>query len=150
MASKMPSGGIGVPTAKKFLIESSLKFSDLGGIEGIVKDIRENVMFPIRHGRVYEHLGITPPRGILLYGPPGCGKTALAHAICGEMEDVPFYKISGPEIVSSYSGASEENIRALFKEAEENCPAIIFIDEIDSVAGKRESAGKEMEKRIVA
>ena len=93
----------------------------------------------MRHSEIFSYLGVSPPRGILLCGPSGCGKTALAHAIRGELSDIPFYKLSGPEVVSSLSGESEQNIRDIFREVEENSPSVLFIDEIDSIAGKREN-----------
>ena len=130
-------------------IESTISFKDLGGINEIIADIRETIEWPLKYIKIYNHLGIQPPRGVLLCGPPGCGKTTLAMAICGEFK-VPFFKISGPEIVSGMSGESEQKIRQLFKEVTEAAPAILFIDEIDSIAGKRDAAFKDMEKRIVA
>eukprot|EP01022_Parablepharisma_sp_SALTPOND_P024460 TRINITY_DN541_c0_g1_i1.p2 TRINITY_DN541_c0_g1~~TRINITY_DN541_c0_g1_i1.p2 ORF type:complete len:676 (-),score=85.29 TRINITY_DN541_c0_g1_i1:1184-3211(-) len=130
-------------------IESTISFKDLGGIDDIIADIRETIEWPLKYIKVYNHLGIQPPRGVLLCGPPGCGKTTLAMAICGEF-NVPFFKISGPEIVSGMSGESEQKIRQLFKEVTDAAPAILFIDEIDSIAGKRDAAFKDMEKRIVA
>ncbi len=130
-------------------IDSSISFKDLGGIDDIFSDIRETIEWPLRYIKIYNYLGIQPPRGVLLCGPPGCGKTTLAMAICGEF-GVPFFKISGPEIVSGMSGESEQKIRELFKEVTAAAPSILFIDEIDSIAGKREAAFKDMEKRIVA
>eukprot|EP00210_Caulerpa_lentillifera_P008248 g7873.t1 len=126
-----------------------VKYSDLGGLKGILQDIKELVEYPLKHPEVYEWLGVDPPRGVLLHGPPGCGKTVLAHAIAYEC-NVPFFKISAPEIVSGMSGESEAKIRTLFTEASQSVPAIIFIDEIDAIAAKREHAQREMERRIVA
>ena len=134
---------------KSYELVSNKRYSDLGGIGDVIEEIKRLVEFPLRHPEVFEHLGVTPPRGILICGQPGSGKTALAHSICGEM-NVPFYKISGPELVSSLSGESEQNIRDIFKEVEENAPSILFIDEIDSISGKREQSVKDLEKRIVA
>jgi SpoVK/Ycf46/Vps4 family AAA+-type ATPase len=131
-------------------MKSNITFDDLGGISDIREELRMLVEFPMRHFEIFKHLGVTPPRGVLLCGQSGCGKTAIANALCGEMSDIPFYKLSGPEIVSSLSGESESNIRDLFTEVEENAPAVLFIDEIDSIAGKRENQAKDMEKRIVA
>eukprot|EP00510_Aplanochytrium_minuta_P001653 CAMPEP_0184022664 /NCGR_PEP_ID=MMETSP0954-20121128/10769_1 /TAXON_ID=627963 /ORGANISM="Aplanochytrium sp, Strain PBS07" /LENGTH=666 /DNA_ID=CAMNT_0026305139 /DNA_START=46 /DNA_END=2046 /DNA_ORIENTATION=- len=128
---------------------SSVRYSDLGGIEQILPTIKENIEWPILHREVYQHIGVDPPKGVLLRGPPGCGKTMLAHAIAGELQ-VPFYNLSAPEIVSGMSGESEEKIRRLFSDARENAPAIIFIDEIDAITGKRENSSRGMEKRIVA
>ena len=108
------------------------------------------IEWPVRYQSIFSHLGVKPPRGILISGPPGTGKSMLAMAICGENADVPFYKLNGPEIVSSLSGQSEEKIRQIFQGVKENAPAIIFIDELDSIAGKRENAAKDLEVRIVA
>jgi len=135
--------------SKSHAADSNLTFKDLGGIDDIIADIKEIIEWPLKYIKVYNHLGIQPPRGVLLCGPPGSGKTTLAMAICGEFK-VPFFKISGPEIVSGMSGESEQKIRQLFKEVTEAAPAILFIDEIDSIAGKRDSAFKDMERRIVA
>lgn len=104
---------------------------------------------PIRHPEIYAHLGIQPPRGILLHGPPGTGKTALAHAIAGEL-NVPFINVSAPSIVSGMSGESEKKLREIFDEAKDNAPCILFVDEIDAITPKRETAQREMERRIVA
>jgi len=126
-----------------------MRYKDLGGIEELLADIREVIERPLRHPEIYEHLGVSPPVGVLLHGPPGCGKTLLAQAIGGELGR-PFFKISAPEIVSGMSGESEAKIRALFDAAMSTAPSIIFIDEIDAIAPKRETAQREMEKRIVA
>jgi ribosome biogenesis ATPase len=134
---------------KSYQLTSDKRYSDMGGISDIIEEIKRLVEFPLKHPMVFEYLGCTPPRGILICGQPGSGKTALAHSICGEM-NVPFYKLSGPELVSSLSGESEQNIRDIFKEVEENAPSILFIDEIDSISGKREQSQKDLEKRIVA
>lgn len=104
---------------------------------------------PLAHPEVYLHTGVQPPRGVLLHGPPGCGKTRLAHAIAGEL-NVPFYNISAPSIVSGMSGESEKKIREVFEEVRENAPCLLFIDEIDAITPKRETAQREMERRIVA
>ncbi|KAF8331886.1 P-loop containing nucleoside triphosphate hydrolase protein [Cantharellus anzutake] len=104
---------------------------------------------PISHPEVYVHTGVQPPRGVLLHGPPGCGKTMLANAIAGELE-VPFISISAPSIVSGMSGESERSLRGAFDEAQKAAPSILFIDEIDAITPKRESAQREMERRIVA
>jgi ribosome biogenesis ATPase len=125
------------------------RYSDLGGIENVLQDIRELIEYPFTHPEIYSHLGVEPPRGVLLYGPPGSGKTMLATAIAGEL-GVPFFKISAPEVVSGMSGESEAKIRSLFNEAVKLAPSLIFIDEIDAITQKRETASREMEKRIVA
>lgn len=125
------------------------KLSDLGGIESISQDLMQLIGMPLRHPEVYCHLGIDPPRGILLHGPPGCGKTLLANAIAGET-NVPFINIAAPVIVSGMSGESEKKIREVFEEAKQLAPCILFIDEIDAITPKRETAQREMERRIVA
>lgn len=125
------------------------RLADVGGIDSIVSSITELISWPLRHGELYTHLGVEPPRGILLHGPPGCGKTLLAHAIAGEL-DVALLKVSAPEIVSGMSGESERKLRRLFAEASKCAPSIIFIDEIDTIASRREDASKDMGKRIVA
>ena len=98
---------------------------------------------------IYIYIGVDPPRGVLLHGPPGCGKTRLAHAIAGELK-LPFLKISATEVVSGVSGESEKLIRSLFESARAQAPCLLFIDEIDAIAPKRANAQREMEKRIVA
>jgi ribosome biogenesis ATPase len=107
------------------------------------------IEYPIRHPEIYRHLGVEPPRGILLHGPPGTGKTSLALAIAGEL-DIPFIRLSAPEIVSGMSGESEARLREIFQEAKAQAPCLVFIDEIDAVTPKRETAQREMERRIVA
>ncbi|KAG0739187.1 hypothetical protein G6F23_009134 [Rhizopus arrhizus] len=109
----------------------------------------ELIAMPLAHPEVYIHTGVQPPRGVLLHGPPGCGKTKLAHAIAGEL-GVPFFNISAPSIVSGMSGESEKKIREVFEEARDNAPCLLFIDEIDAITPKRETAQREMERRIVA
>lgn len=116
----------------------------------VIKQLKEMIEWPLKYKNIFGYLGVTPPRGILISGPPGTGKTQLALAIAGEYPDVPFYKLNGPEIVSRLSGQSEEKIRNIFQAVRESAPAIIFIDELDSIAGKREDASKDMEVRIVA
>ncbi|KAF8823003.1 putative transitional endoplasmic reticulum ATPase [Cardiosporidium cionae] len=123
--------------------------ADLGALEGILCDIQHLVILPLRHPELLEHLGISPPRGILLHGPPGSGKTKLACAIAGEV-GCPFFRVAAPEIVTGMSGESEALLRSLFETAKGHAPCIIFIDEIDAISPKRESSPKEMERRIVA
>ncbi|XP_031992530.1 nuclear valosin-containing protein-like isoform X3 [Hylobates moloch] len=127
---------------------SSVKFEDVGGNDMTLKEVCK-MLIHMRHPEVYHHLGVVPPRGVLLHGPPGCGKTLLAHAIAGEL-DLPILKVAAPEIVSGVSGESEQKLRELFEQAVSNAPCIIFIDEIDAITPKREVASKDMERRIVA
>ena len=124
-------------------------YEDIGGLGRELSQVREMIEYPLRHPEVFEKLGIEPPKGVLLYGPPGTGKTLIAKAVATESQ-AQFYEISGPEIVSKYYGDSEEKLRDIFKEAEKNAPAIIFIDEIDSIAPKRDESKGEMERRVVA
>ncbi|PWN19107.1 AAA-domain-containing protein [Microstroma glucosiphilum] len=127
----------------------STSLADLGGIASSIEKVLELIALPLRHGGVYHYIGMTPPRGVLLHGPPGCGKTMLAGAIANYC-DVPFLSISAPSIVSGTSGESEATLRQTFEEAARIAPCILFIDEIDSITPKRETAGREMERRIVA
>lgn len=124
------------------------RFKDLGGMQGVLDELMMEVIVPLCYPELPRWLGVRPMAGILLHGPPGCGKTKLAHAIANET-GVPFYKISATEVVSGVSGASEENIRDLFKKAYRTAPSIVFIDEIDAIASKRENLQREMERRIV-
>ncbi|XP_022925018.1 cell division control protein 48 homolog C-like [Cucurbita moschata] len=128
--------------------EEGPRFKDLGGMKSVLEELKMEVIVPLYHPQLPMWLGVRPMAGILLHGPPGCGKTKLAHAIANET-GVPFYKISAPEIVSGVSGASEENIRELFSKAYRTAPSIVFIDEIDAIASKRENLQREMERRIV-
>ncbi|KAL7690183.1 putative AAA+ ATPase domain, ATPase, AAA-type, core, AAA ATPase, AAA+ lid domain-containing protein [Plasmopara halstedii] len=125
------------------------RYNDIGGIQAILQEVRELIEYPLTHPEVYTHLGVEPPRGVLLHGPPGTGKSMLAHAIAGEC-GATFLKISAPEIVSGMSGESEQKLRELFDEAILRAPSIIFIDEIDAITPKRETSARGMEKRIVA
>ena len=124
-------------------------YDDLGGLKNEVQKIREMVELPMRHPELFEKLGVEAPKGVLLYGPPGTGKTLLAKAVAGETNS-HFLSISGPEIMGKFYGESEERLRELFNQAEENSPSIIFIDEVDSIAPKREEVTGEVEKRIVS
>ncbi|XP_022097918.1 nuclear valosin-containing protein-like isoform X2 [Acanthaster planci] len=128
--------------------QSTVTFSDVGGNDETLHELCK-LLIHMRHPEVYQQLGVTPPRGVLLHGPPGCGKTLLAHAIAGELQ-LPFLKIAATEIVSGVSGESEGNIRDLFEEAMGLAPCILFLDEIDAITPKRETAQREMERRIVA
>jgi transitional endoplasmic reticulum ATPase len=126
-----------------------ITYDELGGLKNEVQKIREMVELPMRHPELFEKIGVEAPKGVLLYGPPGTGKTLLAKAVAGET-NANFTSISGPEIMGKYYGESEERLREFFKQAEENAPSIIFIDEIDSIAPKREEVSGEVEKRIVS
>ena len=143
------SGGGSNFDASKLIEYPTIRYSDFGGLDGTISDIKEVIERPFKHPEIYEHLGVDVPRGVLLFGPPGCGKTCLAMAVAGEL-GVPLFKISAPEIVSGMSGESEAKIRELFETAVRMGPAIIFIDEIDAITPKRENAQREMERRIVA
>ncbi len=129
--------------------ESEVRYEDIGGLEKEIEKIREMVELPLRFPKLFKHLGIDPPKGVILYGPPGCGKTLLAKAVANESE-ASFFAINGPEITSKYYGESEAKLREIFRKAEENAPSIIFIDELDSIAPKREDVSGEAEKRVVA
>lgn len=124
-------------------------WEDIGDLEEVKQKIREIVELPLKHPELFEKLGIEPPKGILLYGPPGTGKTLLAKALANEI-GAYFISINGPEIMSKFYGESEERLRKIFEEAQANAPAVIFIDEIDSIAPKREEVVGEVEKRVVA
>src|SRR5579863_6369487 len=126
-----------------------ITYDDLGGLRNEVQKIREMVELPMRHPELFEKLGVEAPKGVLLYGPPGTGKTLIAKAVAGETNS-HFISISGPEIIGKFYGESEERLRELFKQAEENTPSIIFIDEVDSIAPKREEVTGEVEKRVVS
>ncbi|NXY81052.1 NVL protein, partial [Alcedo cyanopectus] len=126
----------------------SVKFEDVGGNDETLKEICR-MLIHISHPEVYTHLGVVPPRGFLLHGPPGCGKTLLAQAIAGELQ-LPMLKVAATEIVSGVSGESEQKLRELFEQAVSSAPCVLFIDEIDAITPKREVASKDMERRIVA
>jgi len=124
-------------------------YEDIGGLDDELEQVREMIELPMRHPELFETLGIEPPKGVLLHGPPGTGKTLMAKAVANEI-DAYFTDISGPEIMSKYYGESEEQLREVFDEAEENAPAIVFIDEIDSIAPKRGETQGDVERRVVA
>ena len=128
---------------------NEIGYDDIGGVRKQLAQIREMVELPLRHPGLFKSIGIKPPRGILMYGPPGSGKTLIARATANETGAF-FFLINGPEIMSKLAGESEANLRKAFEEAEKNAPAIIFIDEIDSIAPKREKANGEVERRIVS
>lgn len=124
-------------------------YEDIGGLNDEVKKIREMVELPLKHPEIFEKLGIEPPKGVLLHGPPGTGKTLLAKAVANEAE-AHFILLNGPEIISKFYGESEKKIRDIFEDAEKNAPSIIFIDEIDAIAPKREEVQGEVERRVVS
>lgn len=149
-SSKRPKGLISklMNTAEKYTPPAT-RLADLGGISHAIEKILELIAMPLCHPEIYAHTGVKPPRGVLLHGPPGCGKTMLAGAVAGEL-GVPFLSISAPSVVSGTSGESEKTIRDTFDEAASIAPCILFIDEIDAITPKRETAQREMERRIVA
>jgi transitional endoplasmic reticulum ATPase len=130
-------------------IPSRTTYEDIGGLDEEIKRIREMVELPLRHPEIFQRLGIDPPKGVLLHGPPGCGKTLLARAVANESE-ANFYAINGPEIMSKFYGESEARMRKMFEDAEKNAPSILFIDEIDAIAPKRGEVTGEVERRVVA
>ncbi len=126
-----------------------ISYEDIGGLREPIQKLREMVELPMRHPELFERLGIEAPKGVLIYGPPGTGKTLLAKAVASE-SDANFIHIGGPELVSKFVGESEEKMRQIFKDAEENAPTIIFMDEIDAIAPKREEVTGEVERRMVS
>ncbi|MFH1327090.1 MAG: CDC48 family AAA ATPase [archaeon] len=126
-----------------------ITYEDIGGLEDEIKKIREMVEIPMKHPEIFEKLGIDPPKGVLLHGPPGTGKTLLAKAVANET-DANFVLLNGPEIMSKFYGESEKKIRTIFEEAEKAAPSIIFIDELDAIAPKREDVQGEVERRVVS
>jgi len=126
-----------------------IAYEDIGGLRPVIQKVREMIELPLRHPELFERLGVEAPKGVLLHGPPGTGKTLLAKAVASET-NANFYSIGGPEIMSKFYGESEERLREIFKEAQENAPSIVFIDEIDSIAPKREEVTGEVEKRVVS
>ncbi|MEM1956741.1 MAG: CDC48 family AAA ATPase [Archaeoglobaceae archaeon] len=127
----------------------SVTYEDIGGLKRELRLVREMIELPLKHPELFERLGIEPPKGVLLYGPPGTGKTLIAKAVANEV-NAHFISISGPEIMSKFYGESEQRLREIFEEAKQNAPSIIFIDEIDSIAPKREEVTGEVERRVVA
>ena len=124
-------------------------YEDIGGLKDIIQKVRELIELPLKHPELFKRLGIEPPKGVLLYGPPGTGKTLLAKAVANET-DAYFIAINGPEIMSKFYGESEQRLREIFEEAKKHAPAIIFIDEIDAIAPKRDEVVGEVERRVVA
>ena len=127
----------------------AISYEDIGGLKSQLQRIREMIELPLRYPEVFERLGIDPPNGVLLHGPPGCGKTLIARAIAHETE-ASFFSVSGPEVIHKFYGESEAHLRKIFEEATRKAPAIIFLDEIDAIAPKRENAVGDVEKRVVA
>jgi len=136
-----------VPEAKAGVPRTT--YEDIGGLHEELQRIREMVELPLRHPEIFQRLGIEPPKGVLLHGPPGCGKTLLARAVANESE-ANFFSINGPEIMSKFYGESEARLREIFQQAQQNSPSIIFIDELDAIAPKREEVTGEVERRVVA
>jgi len=134
----------------------STRYSSLGGISHILQTVTELITYPLSHPEMYTHLGVEPPRGVLLHGPPGCGKSALAEAIVGECGErmggkIGYVKVSAPEIIGGVSGESESRVREIFSLASSNAPSILFIDEVDAIVGRRDGSNvRGMEKRIVS
>jgi transitional endoplasmic reticulum ATPase len=126
-----------------------VNYEDIGGLRNEIQKVREMIELPMRHPEIFDRIGIEAPRGVLLYGPPGTGKTLLAKAVANET-NANFFSIGGPEIMSKFYGESEERLRETFKQAQESAPSIIFIDEIDSIAPKREEVSGDVEKRVVS
>ncbi len=124
-------------------------YEDIGGLHEEIRRTREMIELPLRHPELFQRLGIEPPKGVLLYGPPGCGKTLLAKAVANESE-ANFFSINGPEIMSKFYGESEKRLREIFEKAQKNAPSIIFVDELDAIAPKREEVTGEVERRVVA
>ncbi len=155
-----PSGIVLVNESTEFILKdepvkdtgampTQISYEDIGGLKDEVQKIREMVELPMRHPELFEKLGIEAPKGVLIYGPPGTGKTLLAKAVASESE-ANFIHIAGPELVSKFVGESEEKLRQIFKDAQENAPTIIFMDEIDAIAPKREEVSGEVERRMVS
>jgi len=156
----VPSGAVIIGTGTEIVLKEEpgmrhenyseqMTYDDIGGLDDELKKIREMIELPLKHPELFTRLGITAPKGVLLYGPPGGGKTLIARAVANEA-GATFFAIQGPEIMGRYYGQSEERLREIFKEAEENAPSIIFLDEIDSIAPNRDSVTGEVERRIVA
>ena len=134
---------------KEEVLSLNVNYEDIGGLGEEIKKVREMIELPLKHPEIFERLGIEPPKGVLLHGPPGTGKTLLAKAVASETQ-AHFILINGPEVMSKFYGESEANLRKKFEEAEQNAPSIIFLDEIDAIATKREETKGDVEKRVVA
>jgi transitional endoplasmic reticulum ATPase len=160
MPSETASAAYSIGKDTEFILSSSSKagprgaiprvsYEDIGGLRNEVQKVREMIELPLRHPEIFERIGIEPPKGVLLHGPPGTGKTLLAQAVANET-NANYYSIAGPEIMSKFYGESEERLRDTFKQAQDNAPSIIFIDELDSIAPKRDEVSGDVEKRIVS
>ncbi|WP_435063864.1 CDC48 family AAA ATPase [Halobaculum sp. EA56] len=147
--SEKPAEQIAESAAGEGAETPDVTYEDIGGLDDELEQVREMIELPMRHPELFKRLGIEPPKGVLLHGPPGTGKTLIAKAVANEI-DAHFQTLSGPEIMSKYYGESEEQLREVFEEASENAPAIIFMDELDSIAPKREEASGDVERRVVA
>ncbi|HIQ03479.1 MAG TPA: AAA family ATPase, partial [Desulfurococcales archaeon] len=156
--STKPSGVVIVTTDTNLIVLEKpaeqarvpkVTYEDIGGLKNVIQRVRELVELPLKHPELFRRLGIEPPKGILLYGPPGCGKTLLAKAVANET-DAYFIAINAPEIMSKFYGESEQRLREIFEEAKKHAPSIIFIDEIDAIAPKRDEVVGEVERRVVA
>jgi len=137
------------PVREGEVLTQTVTYEDVGGLGEELLKVREMIELPLKHAELFERLGIEPPKGVLLYGPPGTGKTLIAKAVANEA-GANFYSIQGPEVMSKYYGQSEERLREKFEEAQKNAPSVLFIDELDSIAPKREEVTGEVERRVVA
>jgi len=137
------------PVREGEVLTPAVTYEDIGGLKDELLKVREMIELPLKHAELFERLGIDPPKGVLLYGPPGTGKTLIARAVANEA-GANFYSIQGPEIMSKYYGQSEERLREKFEEAQKNAPSVLFIDELDSIAPRREEVTGEVERRVVA
>lgn len=137
------------PVREGEVLTTAVTYEDIGGLKEELLKVREMIELPLKHAELFERLGINPPKGVLLYGPPGTGKTLIAKAVANEA-GANFYSIQGPEIMSKYYGQSEERLREKFDEAQKNAPSVLFIDELDSIAPRREEVTGEVERRVVA
>ena len=137
------------PVREGEVLTPAVTYEDIGGLKEELLKVREMIELPLKHAELFERLGINPPKGVLLYGPPGTGKTLIAKAVANEA-GANFYSIQGPEIMSKYYGQSEERLREKFDEAQKNAPSVLFIDELDSIAPRREEVTGEVERRVVA
>ena len=136
------------PVEMTEILRPSVTYDDIGGLDEELQRVREMIELPLKHPELFERLGIDPPKGVLLYGPPGTGKTLIARAVANEA-GANFFSIQGPEIMSKFYGQSEERLREIFSEAEKNSPSVIFIDELDSIAPRRDEVQGEVERRVV-